>query len=477
MKKTISFLERYTKQVNSSIKSNRDFKDLYYALQNNKIKSHIRFNYEEAYKEALEYKKLLDRIISIVFKPHIKVTTEDVIIRSELSNSLSPNSLKDTIRDTRLWKNKRGVITPEYVHNEQFIDTIITYENNFIAMLIDIVDKHLKEMSYNLLPLVKSIEEEYEIKGLNYGKRSFLNEFAPFKQPFENVFKKEKTNSQKVYNLLLKLIKRVKNIKSSEFYRFNKNKFKSNVVEPTNILVHDILYSYCYRFYLDNFLTSSKDEEQKRDTLYYNYVISQLVSYIASYNVGKGKTNFSKQLYFKDDKLHFKEFGFKKGLYSFIVKEISEMNAISVEVRLINKSIRYNTSISEDKISKYLLLTSYKYDKTNKPYIDAILEKEKDNYSSIILITQINVLLEFINTCNISIYNSDNMTLIKNLISSFTLLFDTDTEIYVHKCPVCGGREILIDNKNYVCQNCLAKYALLEIENVPMLWVKSLRRK
>ena len=52
MKKTISFLERYTKQVNSSIKSNRDFKDLYYALQNNKIKSHIRFNYEEAYKEA-----------------------------------------------------------------------------------------------------------------------------------------------------------------------------------------------------------------------------------------------------------------------------------------------------------------------------------------------------------------------------------------------------------------------------------------
>ena len=53
-------------------------------------------------------KEVLDKITSIVFRPHIKSSTEEIIQRSELSSSLSVQSFNDTIKDTKLWKNKRG---------------------------------------------------------------------------------------------------------------------------------------------------------------------------------------------------------------------------------------------------------------------------------------------------------------------------------------------------------------------------------
>ncbi|MBR2505474.1 MAG: TFIIB-type zinc ribbon-containing protein [Bacilli bacterium] len=474
----LTFLESYTNKLKSVLKKDSSFSNLYNHLKDNKIKSFISFDYLEAYEVTLSYKRVIDRVASIVNKPHIKVSYEDVISRSELIKSLDPISVQETIKDSKLWKKKGLNYSPEYVHNIEYTDTIKTYENGFIALLVDLIEKGINNLISQLTPMVKPLEEEYEIKGLNFGKRSFLNEFSPFRQPFENVFHKEKTNSLKVYNLALKLLKRLKNIKLSELYRFNKGSFLDKNVIATNVLLHEVSYSYCYRFYLDNFLKENKEEELKKETTYYNYVVSMLISYIAYYGVGKSKKNILNNINFDNlDKLHFDSFSFRKGVYGFEVEELDEINGLSVKVKLLNKTIRLSSKVAPVRETKYLLLTTYKFDQNNKPYIQEIIDKNKDKYSSIIVITQINTLLEFINVANISIYSKDNFLLIKNLISAMTLLIQTETDIYQKRCPVCGSKDIVNEDGNYVCDKCKSEYALIDINNTQNLWIKSFRRK
>ena len=58
-----------------------------------------------------------------------------------------------------------------------------------------------------------------------------------------------------------------------------------------------------------------------------------------------------------------------------------------------------------------------------------------------------------------------------------TLLIQTETDIYQKRCPVCGSKDIVNEDGNYVCDKCKSEYALIEINNTQNLWIKSFRRK
>lgn len=472
------FLKTYTDKLLSYIKKDNSFSSFYNVFLNNKFKTSTNYNYEDTYHHVKELKVVLDKITSIVFKPHIKSDTEAIILRSELSSSLSTSSFSMTMRDSKLWKNKRGEMTPEYVHSEQHIDTIVTYENMFIAMLVDEINQEIESLLNNLTPLVKSLEEEYEIKGITYGVHSLFNEFKPFEYPYEESFMKEKTSTRKIFVLARKLFKRVKNIKASEFYRLN---HKTNVVKevvPTNILTHDRVYAYCYRFYLDNYRKIKEDDIYKLNVYYHNYFVSLLISFLVKNKIGNTKQTKNTLFEFDNNqRLVFEKITFKKGMFAFEISLDDSNLGIIINVKLINNAIRSDTKVKKDKLASYYLLTSFTYSESNQPLIDSILKEKRDLYDDVILVTQNNLILDFYNVLNISTYSSDNEKLINNLIASFTMLFITDNEIYEDKCPVCGKKHVGLDDKEYICLACHSRYSLLEINKKEMLWIKSFRRK
>ena len=170
MVKKENFIVTFNKKLAKKVKANMSFLDLTEILKEDKIKFITKFDYEETLTRASELKTVLDKITSIVFKPHIKTDIKEIVLRSELSGKLDTPSFFETVRDSKLWKNKRGTMTPEYVHNYENIDTLLTYENSFISYLVDLLHYEIKELLVDVTPLVDSIEENFEISGISYGK-------------------------------------------------------------------------------------------------------------------------------------------------------------------------------------------------------------------------------------------------------------------------------------------------------------------
>ena len=92
------------------------------------------------------------------------------------------------------------------------------------------------------------------------------------------------------------------------------------------------------------------------------------------------------------------------------------------------------------------------------------------------LLTQNNIVRNFSSVLTLSIYKDNHDLLFKNLLSSLSMLFKTDTMIFEAKCPVCGSSDLTYDGFTYKCSKCGSTYSLLNIDNEEILWVKSFRR-
>ena len=161
-RKREEFLIELSKKVLRYNKSSEPFKVLYDRLIDNKIKLNKSYDYVESLARLKELKVVTDKIISIIFKPQIKSVTNEVILRSELAGAISTESFIKTMRDVKLWKNKEGELTPEYVYSLENIDSIDTFENRFISMLVDEIHNELKLILLNLSPLVETLEDLYQ---------------------------------------------------------------------------------------------------------------------------------------------------------------------------------------------------------------------------------------------------------------------------------------------------------------------------
>lgn len=188
MRKIETYLKEFNNKIIRIINSNNSFTSLYNYLELDKIKFNKTYDYEETLSRLLVIKDLINKISSIIYKPHIKVDTNEIILRSELANKLSNESFLKTTKDSRLWKYKNNELTPEYVYSIENIDTILTYENRFISLLISLIYDELDEINVLIEPLIESLLEKYEISDITYGEYSIFKEFSNYGYPYKGVF-------------------------------------------------------------------------------------------------------------------------------------------------------------------------------------------------------------------------------------------------------------------------------------------------
>lgn len=459
------FLERFNQNVQKKLGEKITPLALLKMISHEEIKSNTTFDYDESITKSKKIKQVVDKIITIIGKPHIKTDVEEVVLRSELSEKLSPYSFRQTMRETSFWKEKDGVMTPEYVRNEVSIDTVSTYENAFIAYLTDLIGQEINDLILEISPLVESLEEKYEIKGMTYGRHSIFSELGS-KYPYDNEFQLTETNSYEALSLLKKLEKRIIHIKSTENYRLFKLFSLNKDIVPTNILIHDQSYNFCYRYYLENYQKGVKRDTFYREKNYYQYVLSLFLTYAYESEFKNSFNKLNLKEITNSHLLSFKEACFEGEYYKFKLIQDEETTGFEIEV-----------TFQEEEITRYYFYTRYSYDDTNSNDIEYFIKKKKETYDDVVLITMNNNKLMFDNTLNLSIYRKDNFLMINNLFSSLTMLFITKTELYEHKCPVCGKKTVEYIGEQYQCKDCGALYNIVKIDKKEALYIKTLRRR
>lgn len=478
------FIRSLTNYLSRTVTSSSTFGSLNKKFKDDKVSFTTVFDYDEAFNKGKEIKDILNKITSIIYKPHIKTTVNEIIKRSELAAQVSNEAFNETLKDSKLWKNKRGVMTPEYVHTIEHVDTIETYENHFIAMLVDYIEDEVNEILNELTPLIYALEEKYENYNTSLGDYSLLNSFNK-ENISKEIFAPVKSDKAEVFKLFTKLKKKILIIKDTQFYKtLSKHPLKNKNILPTNILIHDELYSYCYRFYKENYLGYILKDEQS-EVYYYNYFVISLIDYLLNSNEIKSSTLGKLHIYMDhESRIHIPNFKIRKGLFIYTFSESLNGLGLSIEVEYLFNNDQTSNYLRKEVDAFYKnkinLYTSYSLTLEGSEALFHEVDLKNFNVNNVnetnFVVTMKNFIEHYDNVITFSIYRDNHLTIFKNIFKSLTLLFECEASLYEVKCPVCGRPHIVNSDFSYICEDCLASYSILINDSKNILWIKSLRR-
>ncbi len=423
------------------------------------------YQFDEEMKKLEELKTVSDKILSILYHPAFHVDTNEIILRSEQAGKLSHDSFSDTMRDARLWKEKNHQMVPEYVHSVETIDSIDIYENRFISLLIDEIYEDLSSSLEDMTPMVESIGEHYQNNEFTLGKYSPIRDMRAKHYPYTSFILKRNGSKEELYASAKRIKRRMKNMKGTEFYSITSKHKISPSIRPTNILIHDKLYSYCYRYYVSHYKTKDT-EERKNQILYFNYFFCSFLRLLKERGLLNEKNRPSLS-FDNEEMMTFSPFSIKHE--PFTIKFDQDKTHVAL---LIDVTLHFDKG---NRTCSYSLLCREKYSEKNVTSISSIRNQNKDK--KFILITGNNLMKDYDSTITFSYRKKKNETLLDDLLSSFTILIDANKEFYTGVCPVCGRNEIRFDGEKYICQNCHTEYVMDKIASQNLLWIQSYRKE
>lgn len=418
-----SKLKKNISQLNNYKKANKLVKDYYNNLDSLKLTSLQSLSYDQDIAFFDEVSFILNVIASIISHPHLSNKGEDIVIRSELAGHISVDSFQRMFKEPSFWKEKDLEMKPEYVHHYQYTDEIKIFENIFIGMIIKLIDQELNEYSNFYNQLIPSIEDNN------------LDELL------------ENEDTEIALNKLQVLQRKVRYIKNTYFYKeVSKVKLLLKNIQPTNILVKDRLYNYCYRFY-KKFIQYVDQDSLIVDfsNYYYGLVIKALKKKGFSLEKGKSKVQAYDCLYLSKDKYYAQVKLEQKKARILLQIGLKEQRDLALHCLILSPKRDYenNSEFIESNAltNSYATLWNIKEDSDLGHFVFKNVVKEKD------------IAQYFVNS------KLEERHIKQNMFTKY--------------CPVCKSSHLEEDNNIYTCLDCDSKYMFIEED---LAWFLKLRR-
>lgn len=412
-------------QFNKYYKGNEDVKNFYKNINTLDIKSLQKSSINRDEKFFKEVSFIMSVIYSIIAHPHKSNKGEEIILRSVKANNISEEDFQKTLKDPMLWKQQNYKMIPEYVHHHQYTDELNIYENAFIVLLIDLLDKELTQYTNYYVNLLPSIALEVT----------------------------EIIDDEQVLRLLKKvnmLSTRFQFIKNTQFYKeIHRHPKISKAIKPTNILLKDRLYNYCFKFYRKFIQYEDIFEISKDFRIYYSLLILKELK-----NQG-----------FKLTTLKSNQINLKENVFN---------------IKLIKDE--FNLIMYFDKMNQIIFDCSIKG--SDKHFIHRIIcnpnEKNEEEFKKELEVVDNKVITIW------NVYNENNELINKNVLKESELakiIIDdlfievvANKEVYSQYCPICKSKNLDEDHSYYRCLDCMALYTFKKSLNKDKIWLINARR-
>jgi hypothetical protein len=360
---------------------------------------------------------ILSVISSIISHPHLSNRGEDIIIRAELAGSIPADAFNQVVKEPILWKEQGCEMVPENVHYYQYTDELRIYENVFIGMLITKLNQELSRYQEFYVSLIPSFDQNVD------------------------AFDADQTHL--ALTKIRRLQRKFRFIMNTHFYKeVSKVKMSFKGIQPTNILLKDRLYNFCFKFYR-KFIKYEDREKLLEDfrTYYYHMILKVFKTHGFCLDESKSQRFNNLTFNFND----------------FIANVYIEENIPGIFLNVSSNGIT---------VKHHLLLN---LDRNNKDFV----AKEFDDVCSTNVISLWN--LNSLSDLNTQLFNNsqkEEEILEYWLMSKFKEV-TANKDMYERYCPVCKSRSIDINQDLCSCSDCQSMYTF---KNDNKIWFIRVRR-
>lgn len=378
--------------------------------------------------------KAIGNVINVVQTPYIILKNQYETMHVGKVSSLTPEGVRKTTLDPKLWKKQNKEFKPEYAYSKINEDEYNTYENRFVKALIDrlyiFVNKPIEDSKSG----IKSVyESHFNYNLINKLDLVRLVDFNNFSNSDEVCF----DNYKKLYYLRMRLIQ----IKNTNFYKIMSAlpNFTTKDVESTNLLAQHKDYNTCLRlWYFLNERDSLKNALSMQATIntYSMFIYLNIInSLIKDYNF-KATKNFN--ITYSNTKDLLNKASFVNKLFNVTITQKDDLLLFNIIDKKTNENKNLSIKLSVTDVDK---IDSYDY----------LISLKEVNYSD--------------NTLQVTLDNIDNL---KALLKCLFLTINVKEDIYDHVCLICKSNAIEDVNKKVHCFDCNATYKFIEKD---LIWV------
>lgn len=430
------------------IKENDSFADFFNDCQDLEIKSLQELSFKNDEDFFNDLKNVMSIIATIIHHPHMTNREREIIVRSDQAANLTQDMFNKTMRDSELWSERNLKMVPEYVYYSEHVDELKIYENIFIVHLVDKIQAEMDTYKIFYSRMVKSFFMNRLVSSFNDARSLNIDSDTEFK----------------LLNDIRELEKKLRFIKNTRFYKeIEPAAKKFTRVVPTNILVSDRLYNYCYKFYKAQI--SYTDNTQKvRDIRTYYWILLVQLSHKQGLKLPEGlQSSKAKFTYDENGDVILPEVLLMGNDFNIKVSPENKYNGLVFEI--INKACE-----SDSKIAKHLLLFNvlYRFD----------VYKGKEYPSEYLTIEALSLwnLFQVDNGLLVNLNILDEIGLLQKYFEVKEARTQASKTLYSTYCPSCKSNRIVHSGTRHICQACKSVYTFYKNDEKDILWFLKFRR-